>query len=116
MSAANRYYGIAHRCPSASRAGDALYWAAFALYRNDDLGRARSLLVTQQRGYTKAATARDGLALLARVQAALAKQGAGEAAQWTAPQGAPKADTAGPRGRDCPSANDEYDRPIAALN
>src|SRR5260370_27161796 len=116
MSAANRYYGIAHRCPSASRAGDALYWAAFGVSRNDCLGRARSLLVPQQRGYAKAATARDGLALLARVQAALAKQGDGEAAQWIAQQAAPKADTAGPRGRDCPSADDEDDLRIAALN
>src|SRR6266566_10069775 len=81
QTAANLYGDLAHRYPNASRAGDALYWAAFALYKNDDLVRARSLLVTQQERYAKAATLRDGYALLARVQVALAKQGDREAAE-----------------------------------
>jgi HEAT repeat protein len=116
--AANLYGDLVRRYPNASRAGDALYWAAFALYKNDDLGRARSLLVTHQRRYAKAATARDGVALLARVQAALAKQGDGEAAAWIAQHAAPAAaaDTAGARGRECPGADDEDDLRVAALN
>ena len=63
-SAANLYGDLVRRYPAAGRAGDALYWAAFALYKNDDLDQARSLLVTQQRRYPKAATLRDGDALL----------------------------------------------------
>jgi len=81
-SAANLYGDLTRRFPSSTRAGDALYWSAFALYKNDDLDRARSLLVTQQRRYPKAATLRDADALLARVQTALAKQGDEEAARW----------------------------------
>src|SRR5438132_7164575 len=80
-SAANLYGDLTRRYPNSTRAGDALYWAAFALYKNDDLSRARSLLVTQQRRYPKAATLRDGDALLARIQTALAKQGCARAAR-----------------------------------
>jgi HEAT repeat protein len=80
------------------------------------MGRARSLLVTQQRRYAKAATAKDGVALLARVQAALAKQGDGEAAAWLAQHAAPAADTGRARGRDCPAEDDEDDLRIAAIN
>src|SRR5207253_7801265 len=88
-SAANLYGDLTRRYPSSTRAGDALYWAAFALYKNDDLNQARSLLVTQQRRYPKAATLRDGNALLARVQTALAKQGDEEAARWLSIQAQP---------------------------
>lgn len=115
-SAANLYGDLVRDYPNASRAGDALYWAAFALYKNDDLARARSLLVTQQRRYAKAATLRDGQALLARVQGALAKQGDGEAAAWIAQHAAPAADTGGARGRDCPGEDDDDDLRIAAIN
>src|SRR3989449_8558539 len=59
-TAANLYGDLARTYPSSSRAGDALYWSAFALYKNDDLDHARSLLVTQQRRYAKAATLHDG--------------------------------------------------------
>jgi len=114
-SAANLYGDVARRYPNTARAGDALYWAAFALYKNDDLSRARSLLVTQQRQYGKAATLRDASALLARVQAALAKQGDAEAAAWIAAHAQPGADTA-PRGQTCPSEDDDEDLRIAALN
>src|SRR5206468_12796998 len=81
-SAANLYGDLTRRYPSSTRAGDALYWAAFALYKNDNLDHARGLLVTQQERYPKAATRRDGYALLARIQTALAKQGDSEAAAW----------------------------------
>src|SRR5213078_1820513 len=92
-SAANLYGDLNRRYPNATRAGDALYWAAFALYKNDDLGRARSLLVTQQRRYPKAATLRDGDALLARIQTALAKQGDEEAHRWISAHAEPPAAT-----------------------
>src|SRR5881409_237236 len=107
---------LAHRYPNASHAGDALYWAAFALYKNDNLDRARGLLATQQQRYPKAATLRDGDALLARVQAALAKQGDGEAAEWIRRHAQPAADTGGTRGGNCPGEDDDDDLRVAALN
>src|SRR5207244_2175792 len=115
--------------PSSARAADALYWSAFALYKNDDLDHARSLLVTRQRRYAKAATMHDGDALLARIQTALARQGDSGAAAWLAehareaggptgkppkgesPTGAPGAGQAS-----CTSEDDEDDVRVAALN
>ena len=111
-SAANLYGDIARRYPSTARAGDALYWAAFALYKNDDLSRARSLLVTQQRQYSKAATLRDAAALFARIQTALAKQGDEEAGRWLTQHAQP--DTT--RAQSCPTEDDDEDMRIAALN
>jgi len=116
QTAATLYGDLAHRYPNTSRAGDALYWAAFALYKNDNLDRARGLLVTQQQRYPKAATLRDGDALLARVQAALAKQGDGDAAEWIRRHAQPVADTGGTRGGSCPGEDDDDDLRIAALN
>src|SRR2546427_2351017 len=116
QTAATLYGDLAHRYPNASRAGDALYWAAFALYKNDNLDRARGLLVTQQQRYPKAATLRDGDALLARVQAALAKHGDGEAAECIRRPAPPAAGPGGTRGGSCPGENDDDDLRIAALN
>src|SRR2546425_1907724 len=115
-SAANLYGDLTRRYPNTTRAGDALYWAAFALYKNDDLARARSLLVTQERRYAKAATLRDGAALLARIQAALAKQGDEQAGRWISQhaQPGPDADTAHTKG--CLSEDAEDDMRVAALN
>jgi HEAT repeat protein len=112
-SAANLYGDVARRYPSTARAGDALYWAAFALYKNDDLDRARSLLVTQQRQYSKAATLRDAAALFARIQTALAKQGDEDAARWLRDHAQPAEST---RAGSCPSEDDEDDMRVAALN
>ena len=112
-SAGKLYADLARRYPDVTRAGDALYWAAFALYKNDDLVRARSLLITQQERYTKAATLRDGYSLLARIQTALAKQGDGEAAAWLTRYAQP-AQPAVARG--CPDEDDEDDVRVAALN
>ncbi len=115
-SAAKLYGDLTRRYPDVARAGDALYWAAFALYKNDDLVRARSLLITQQERYAKAATRRDGYSLLARIQTALAKQGDSEAAAWLTEyaQPAQPAQPAVPRG--CPDEDDQDDVRIAALN
>src|SRR3989454_1409215 len=124
-SAGKLYADLARRYPDATRAGDALYWAAFALYKNDDLVRARSLLFTQQERYAKAATVRDGYALLARIQTALAKQGDGEAAAWLTKYAQPAlpAQPAQPVqpappvvARGCPDEDDEDDVRVAALN
>src|SRR5438034_3027582 len=111
-SAANLYGDIARRYPSTARAGVALYWAAFALYKNDDLSRARSLLVTQQRQYSKAATLRDAAALFARIQTALAKQGDEEAGRWLTQHAQPDTN----RANSCPTEDDDDDMRVAALN
>src|SRR5256886_2314619 len=121
-SAGKLYADLARRYPDATRAGDALYWAAFALYKNDDLVRARSLLFTQQERYPKAATLRDGYSLLARIQTALAKQGDSEAAAWLTEHAQPvqPAEPAQPAQpvstRGCPDEDDEDDLRVAALN
>src|SRR5206468_8289762 len=113
---ANLYGDLTRRYPNVARAGDALYWAAFALYKNDNLDRARSLLFTQQQRYSKAATRRDGETLLARVQAALAKHGDSEAAAWIAAHAQSTADTGARRGETCPGEDDDDDMRVAALN
>ena len=110
--AANLYGDLVRRYPKAARAGDALYWAAFALYKNDNLDRARSLLVTQERQYPKAATLRDAAALLARIQTALAKQGDEEATRWLSRHAQPDTTRTG----GCPTEDDDDDMRIAALN
>ena len=115
-SAANLYGDLTRRYPNSTRAGDALYWAAFALYKNDDLSRARSLLVTQQRRYPKAATLRDGDALLARIQTALAKQGDEEAGRWLSQHAQPRPETDTTHAKGCLSDDDDDDMRIAALN
>jgi len=116
QAAANLYGDLTRRYPNATRAGDALYWAAFALYKNDNLDHARSLLFTQQQRYSKSATRRDGETLLARVQAALAKQGDAEAAAWIAAHAQSTADTGARRGETCPGEDDDDDMRVAALN
>jgi HEAT repeat protein len=119
QQAADLYGDLARRYPNTTRAGDALYWAAFALYKNDNLDEARSLLVRQQQRYSKAATLRDGDALLARIQTALAKQGDEDAHRWIIAhaQQSAGADTA--RVKPCPGQDDENDEDdvrVAALN
>jgi HEAT repeat protein len=115
-AAAGLYGDLATRYPGSSRAGEALYWAAFALYKNDNLDRARGLLVTQQQRYPKAATLRDGDALLARIQAALAKQGDADAAAWLAARARRAGGSGGGPPAACPGENDDDDVRIAALN
>jgi TolA-binding protein len=118
-SAANLYGDLMRRYPNSARAGDALYWAAFALYKTDDaanLDRARGLLVTQERRYPKAGTLHDANALLARIQTALAKQGDQQAAMWLAQhaQQARGGDTTPAHG--CASGDEEDDMRLQALN
>lgn len=139
-SAANLYGDLTRLYPNSTRAGDALYWSAFALYKNGDLDRARSLLVTQQRRYPKAATLRDADVLFARVQTALAKQGDEEATRWVTahaqspqppeppqppespqppeapqPPEPPRSPQAGQHGG-CPNGDDDDDVRMQALN
>lgn len=111
-TAARLYAELQRRFPASARAGDAVYWAAFAQYKNDELDRARELLLTLQQRYPRAATRQDGDALLARLQAALARQGDANAAAWLA-EHARSSDTTAAQ---CPGARDEDDVRLAALN
>ncbi|HEX4601960.1 MAG TPA: HEAT repeat domain-containing protein [Gemmatimonadales bacterium] len=117
-SAANLFGDLMRRYPKSPRAGDALYWAAFALTKNDDLDRARSLIVTEHRDYPRAATLRDADALLARIQAALAQRGDAEAAAWLNQHANEHAKATADTGASthCVSAGDDDDVRIAALN
>jgi HEAT repeat protein len=84
-TAAELYYQLTNRYPRSAYAGDALYWAAFALFRTGEgssLKQARTLLDTQERGYAQASTRRDAPQLYARVQTALAQQGDQAADIW----------------------------------
>ncbi|HEX4574354.1 MAG TPA: HEAT repeat domain-containing protein [Gemmatimonadales bacterium] len=118
MTAANLFGDLTRRYPKAARASDALYWAAFALTKSDDLERARSLIVTEHRTYPRAATLRDADALLARIQAALAQRGDADAAAWLSAHAQGTPDTAATKdclGSDLGSGDDDDVR-VAALN
>ena len=116
--AADLYGELARRYPNTARAGDALYWAAFAQYKNDNLDEARSLLLRQQQRYAKAATLRDGDALLARIQTALAKEGDEDAHRWIIAH-AQQSSGDSVKVKPCPAQDDENDEDdvrVAALN
>jgi len=123
-TAASLFADITRRYPNSARAGDAHYWAAFALYKTDDasnLRLARTVIATQKSHYPNAATVREAETLLARIQTALAKQGDEEAGRWLAEhaQATGKPPTGEPgaaQGGGCPGADDEDDLRIAALN
>src|SRR5437773_5120654 len=53
QSAANLYGDPARRYPTASRAGDALYWESFAFSSNTNLDRRRTILAPRQRRYPR---------------------------------------------------------------
>ena len=136
-TAADLYAQLIKRYPRSSYAGDAHYWAAFALFRTGDgssLRQARTLLDMQERSYAQASTRRDSPQLYARIQTALAQQGDQDANIWVrdhaaAPRtpAAPRAPTAptvpiapiaggAPTGRSCPSEDEEDDLRMQALN
>jgi len=118
--AAKLYDEITRRYANTTRAADAHYWAAFALYKTADatqLRLARTMLETQRNRYPRARTRREAEALLARIQAALAQQGDEAAARWLAERAPRLADTAsGARQGGCAPDDDADDLRMAALN
>src|SRR3989449_11424490 len=135
-TAADLYAQLIKRYPRSSYAGDAHYWAAFALVRTGDgssLRQARTLLDTQERSDAQASTRRDAPQLYARIQTALAQQGDQDADisvrdHAAAPRtpSAPRAPTAptapiapiaggAPAGRSCPSEDEGADLRMPAL-
>lgn len=88
-SAAQLFGQLVDRYPKSAYAADALYWQAFALYRNGsrgDLRRAVSLLDRQKQRYPNAATRGDADALAARLNGELAREGDADAAENIAEQ------------------------------
>jgi HEAT repeat protein len=126
--AAKLYDEVSRRYPSTTRAGDAQYWGAFALYKTADatqLRLARTMLETQRNQYPRARTLRAAPALLARIQTALAQQGDEAAARWLAEHARGPARGRAPKRADAPSRapqagcardDDEDDLRMAALN
>ena len=91
QKAVDTYRELRRRFPRSSRAGDGLYWEAFALYRlggTTNLRVARERLKTQETAFPRAATLRDAGSLRVRIERDLARIGDSEAQAWLDSQGA----------------------------
>lgn len=91
QKAVDTYRELRRRFPRSSRAGDGLYWEAFALYRlggTTNLRVARERLRTQEHDFPRAATLRDAGSLRVRIERDLARVGDSEAQAWLDSQGA----------------------------
>ena len=91
QKAVDTYRELRRRFPRSSRAGDGLYWEAFALYRlggTTNLRVARERLKTQETTFPRAATRRDAGSLRVRIERDLARIGDSEAQAWLDSQGA----------------------------
>ena len=102
------------RYPDSPYAGDALYWQAYALYRQggtSDLKAASKALKAHKDKYPKAATRGDADALATRIDGTLARQGDASSAERIGRQ----ADAA-VRDTSCAREDDDDDMRIAALN
>ena len=114
--AASAFADLIKRYPRSTYTPDAYYWQAYALYKTTDDGnyrQARTLLKTQGAKFPRAATRRDADALLAQINAALAKRGDPEATA------AVRTVAEAPRPQNpttCSTSDDDDDPRIAALN
>ena len=102
------------RYPDSPYAGDALYWQAYALYRQggtSDLKAASKALKAHKEKYPKAKTRGDADALATRIDGTLARQGDAGSAERIGRQ----ADAA-VRDTSCAREDDDNDMRIAALN
>jgi HEAT repeat protein len=107
--AATQFAAIVSRYPRSAYAGDALYFQAFALYRQGGSARLREALgaLERQRAtYAEAATRSDAEALAVRIQGELARQGDSREAERLV-------NTAGGVVEGCPEADEIR---VAALN
>ena len=112
--AASLFQRITSRWPDADVAGDALYWQAYALYRQggtSDLKSASKALKAHKDKYPRAATRGDADALSTRIDGQLARLGDAGSAERIGRE-ADRAATS----RDCPREDDDNDMRIAALN
>lgn len=112
--ASQLFQRVAARWPDAAVAGDALYWQAYALYRQggtSELRSASKALKAQKEKYPRAATRGDADALETRIDGQLARMGDAGSAERIGRE-AEKAASAS----DCPREGDDNDMRIAALN
>lgn len=114
--AANIFRTVVDQYPRSAKAGDALYWGAWALHRlgtdrrsKADLDEALVAIERQQKDYASASTAEDGRALRAQIRSAQASLGDAQAASDVVSQSRGVAQSRG-----CGSKADEDTR-IAAL-
>jgi HEAT repeat protein len=78
QQAAETFQAVAKSHPDFERAGDALYWEAFARYRigdTDNLRKALAALEIQRERYDQARTREDAEDLVTRIQGELARRG-----------------------------------------
>jgi HEAT repeat protein len=114
--AAEIFHRIPERFPQSAYAGQAMYYEAYALYRNggdDDLSAARDRLHQLKQKDSKV-WKNDGAVLLTRVCGELAKRGDENCASEI--ENRAQQDPPVQRGASCPSEDDEDDDRIAALN
>lgn len=113
---ASQLFGrVANRYADADVAGDALYWQAYALYRQggtSDLKAASKALKAHKDKYPKAGTRGDADALATRIDGTLARQGDAGSAERIGRQ----ADAAARDSGCVKSEDDDDDMRIAALN
>ena len=129
-NAAELFARIAERFPRSGYAPDALYWQAFALYREGgtpQLEAARDALRRQRERFPDAATQGDAAALSVRIQGELGRRGdshaaadvlhaVGTIAEPPTPPEAPEPPEAPHRAHDERCGNEDEDTKIAALN
>ena len=111
--AAQLFSRIASRYPDADVAGDALYWQAYALYRqggSSELKSASKALKAHKEKYPRAATRGDADALSTRIDGQLARLGDAGSAERIGRE-VDRATSA-----DCPREDDDNDMRVAALN
>jgi HEAT repeat protein len=125
--AAELFHRIVERYPDSDVAGESLYYFAFATYRVGGTARLRSSIEALDQlaeDYPDIARRGDAKELQTRVCGELAKRGDERCARTVAELANPKPNpnpranpNPNPRpGRDCPSADDDDDERIAALN
>jgi tetratricopeptide (TPR) repeat protein len=107
--AAELFERIIERYPRSTYTPDAYYWRGFALYKNDDLKDALSVLKQQQSKYPNASTASETKKLITRINGVLASQGDSKAGEDISKQVTKAA-------QGCPRGDDDDDIRIAALN
>jgi HEAT repeat protein len=112
--AAQLFARVNARYPESPYAGDALYWEAYALYRQggtSDLKSASKALKAHKEKYPKAKTRGDADALATRIDGALARQGDAGSAERIGRQA-----NAAVRDTSCAREDDDNDMRVAALN
>ena len=113
LRAAELFKRITDEYPRSEYAGDAMYWRAFALYRNGrgpDLETALTVLREQERRYPNATTRRDARELAVRINGERARRGNPSAAESTIAIA-----KSGQAQDSCPDADDDTDVRAAAL-